>query len=413
MYLLDRSERRELRRQALAPWAVQVVSDLTELVGVEPDGVVVDAVGYSPQTMAELQAWGWEVYAVAEKVTWTLRRQLKEIPEVLGDAELVEYLAKTYPVASVAQASVAQANPDVAVAALETGPTQVESVHRKARLFVLAPLRTTGTGGGKTGLTFNLAAYAVQAGLRVLCIDLDPSGTLGNLANTHGHLSMTTEHWMHLYKQRSSERLTERTVSEHVERDERYGFAFVAAPGRQDVVPPQGLAWMIDQVSPYFDWILMDTHASFTETLREALLCADELILCGVHDPVQYPMYKDTIDLMTHPLLVGKSPEHLHIVLNRAYLGKQKQLELSEMERQLTVPVEIAIPEDPAYFMARSKHQAIAIEQPKAESAKAMKPLLDALVATSLSLQLPALVSPNPRRSVWGRILRKKAVSTH
>ncbi len=265
---------------------------------------------------------------------------------------------------------------------------------RRARIFAIGPLRNTGGGAGKTGFVFNFAAYAAKRGLSVLVVDLDPNGVFGTLADAEGELNVA--HWQHLMEQNPDAHLTERAVLDSVEHHPAFGFSLIAAAAKVSVISTEVLSWILTQTAPYFDLILVDSPSMWADPIVTMMQEADRLILIGLHDAAQYPHYKATLDLITNPAMrIGVPRERIRVIISRAYLGKNWDVEMEEISRQLNMPLSLIIPEDQRFYEYRENHKAIVLEKKNAEYSKAVIPWFDTQLAElrEVSQNLPAVAT--------------------
>ncbi|WP_245632920.1 AAA family ATPase [Alicyclobacillus kakegawensis] len=251
---------------------------------------------------------------------------------------------------------------------------------RRARIFAVGPLRNTGGGAGKTGFVFNFASYAAKQGFSVLVVDLDPNGVFGTLADAQGELNVA--HWQHLMEQNPDANLTERAVLDSVERHPVFGFSLIAAAAKVSVISTEVLSWILNQTAPYFDLILVDMPAMWADPIVTMMQEADRLILIGLHDAAQYPHYKATLDLITNPAMrIGVPRERIRVIISRAYLGKNRDVEMEEISRQLNMPLSLIIPEDQRFYEYRENHKPIVLEKRNAEYTKTVIPWFDTQLA--------------------------------
>jgi len=430
LVLFDDSTKASERLRNLAVYEPEHIRTIHELVGLAPHLILVDE-AVTPEAVKEVMDWGLAVCIFAQRVTVALRRKFPMVKDVVTDAKVLSYLEERFTPES--EQSTPVEDPvsirTNSATAIPVSPTQAivtpalsdqrPIAGRGGQVLGFVSLRSHGGGAGKTGVVFNYAAYAVKHGRKVLVIDLDPNGPFGVLAVAHQDL--TTEHWCNLMKQHQGATMTERAVLDNVERQEPYGFYMITSPSREDMIKKHELRWILEQTRPYFDLVFFDMPATWTGTTIEMMHMADEVLLFGQYDPIQYVEYKRSIPKVTNPLIGAMTKERLHVVLGRAYLGKNRDVELDEVKRQLGVENAMLIPEDPLFQQFRNAHKAIVLEKPSAECAKALLPWLKARMADErFNSNLPALYEPRGKIGLFQRLFRgipksskpsKKAVS--
>ncbi|SFV07018.1 AAA family ATPase [Alicyclobacillus macrosporangiidus] len=453
--LLDDSPSALERLQALAEYNPEHYRSILEVAGLHPDWVVVDE-DQGPEVVRELQdEWGLNTCVVAKRVTLQLRRRFPRVRYMVSDAQLIDFFAEqagtpeaTSDESGTSQASTTESKethseanhipgtgsvrkeasrPALSLGTLKRGATEESSakakssvtapkistaVHattesnasyssrqalrkrnRRAHVIAVGPLRNTGGGAGKTAFVFNFAAYAAKKGLKVLVVDLDPNGVLGTLADASGELNVS--HWQHLMLQNPDARMTERAVQDSVEYHPVFNFSLIAAAKRASVIPTELLSWIMTQTEPHYDLILVDTPSMWAEPIVTMMQEADRLVLVGLHDAAQYPHYKATLELLMSPTMnIGVPRERIHVIISRAYLGKNRDVEMEEISRQLDMPLSLIIPEDPRFYSYRENHKAIVLERQTSEYSRAVIPWFDAQLAELRggSQNLPALV---------------------
>jgi Mrp family chromosome partitioning ATPase len=426
LILLDDTAYAAQRMDVLATYQPIHCQTIHEVAGSVPDLILLDET-MSQEIANELVEWGLLVVILAERVTVRVRRKFSMVRDVVTVETVIAFIedrfsapAPTPPVGERASSETHKENEAAPLFHAETAATNAPTPtverqptptvnpplvlpprqtshlasNRGAKLVGFVPLRSNGGGAGKTGVAFNYAAYLAAGGKKVLAIDLDPTGPFKKIAEATQQL--TTEHWCNLMKQQQGGAMTERAVIDNVERQTTYGFYMISSSSRRSMIEKDQFRWILAQTTPFFDLIVFDLPATWTETSVEMMRNADELFIFGLYDPVQYEEYKRTIDEdITNPLIVGATRDRLSIFLGRAYVGKNEEEERAEVKRQLDVPHVIFIPEDPLFLHYRNEHQAIVIERTKAISAKKLLPWLEAQRANFVHADtIPALYEP-------------------
>lgn len=438
LLLFDHSTKSSERLLKLANYHPEHCRTLHEFAGFKPDLVLLDE-AMTPEIAKELIDWGIEVCILAERVTVALRRKFPMVKDMVTDGKLLAYLsdyfqlneeenevgqgvsdsvnesAATIPLTMTKMKKSPISSSQTSLANSPSPPVMVPprqeprpAFNRAAKVVGFVSLRSWSGSAGKTGVMFNYAAYATSHGKKVIVVDLDPGGPLGSLAEATQELNM--EHWGNLMRQRQNELMTERAVLDNVERQQRYGFYMIpSSKTSASMIEKEQFRWMLSQIKPYFDVVIFDLPATWTSTTFEMMRNADELFLFGLYDHHQYEAYKRTIEQITNPLNVGMTRDRLHTFLGRAYLGKNKDVELEEVKRQLNLEKVVLIPEDRLFFEYRDESKAIVIEHPKAESAKALIPWLESQMSDdAATAHVPALYEPkrNTKSGFLTRLFR-------
>ena len=430
--LLDDSIHASERMSILQKWQPEHAKSIRDIVGLTPDLVLIDE-GVTPETAQELMTWGLPVCLVTTRVSIAVRRRFPMVKDMVTNEQLQNYVQRHMSetedpsMDTTGPQSTEQVDPEMTpkadaeqvesmtVSVPATSPVvyttithdEDDSILRRAKIVGFVSLRSHGGGAGKTGVCYNYASYAAKQGRKVLLVDMDPNGPLGVLSSIESDLS--TEHWCNLMQQYQGKPMTERAVFDNIECQHPYGFYIIPAPSKESMISKEQFKWILTQVHSFFDLIIFDMPATWTITTIEMMRQADELILFGQYDPIQYLEYKRSIEKITNPLVVGLSRERLNVVLGRAYIGKNREIELEEVRKQLGVEQVIIIPEDPAFQQFRNDHKAIVVEKPSAHCAKAMLPWMQQQVnALSVKSNLPVPYAPSNKRGFLARLFGMK-----
>ena len=409
--LFDDSTKASERLRVLESYKPEHVRTIHEFVGLTPDLVLMDE-SATTETANELLEWGLALCLLAERVTIALRRKFPRVKDMVTDAQLLGYLQERYTAEYHNEVGTPETETRVETRVqVKTHPKQQEpnpkgsespavipsryrpsNTVRRAHIVGFVSLRDQSGGAGKSGVAFNYAAYTAKQGHRVLVIDVDPKGPFGKLSNaTQG---LTTEHWCNLMNQQQGASMTERAVYDNVERQQEYGFFTITSSGQHRMLEQSELRWILEQTAQYFDYVLFDMPAGWDLATLETMRVVDELLLFGQYDPFQYEEYKQSIQLVTNPLLSGITKEHITVVIGRGHFGKKWSIELEEVKNQLGVDQVLFIPEDPLYQQYRNQRKAVVLEHPSAPCAKAMLTLFETQITEKTSSNLPVLYEP-------------------
>lgn len=227
----------------------------------------------------------------------------------------------------------------------------------------------SGKGGvGKTTTTLNLGVSLGQLGKRVLVIDGDLA--MGNAATLMGLPQLPAT----LHDVLSGEK----RVTEAIYRVN--GISFLpSGPTLEGFLKssPRKLEGLVKELSPKYDFILLDTPPGVSRYSLAPLAAADEVLFILTPDPLALESTFKT-QLVAEALEVkGRG-----VVLNRmpksSFLGffrKPKVLGVGEIERRLGLKVLISIPEDPAVTECVMMRRMLVLRKPKSPAAKAIRKL--------------------------------------
>ncbi|WP_206922677.1 AAA family ATPase [Alicyclobacillus suci] len=408
--LLDDSIHASSRMNQLKGYKVEHCRTMREVAGMTPELVIVDE-ATTPEAVRELQEWGLSVCMVAERVTVSLRRKYPMLQDMVTMKSLLSYvkdhvstnkepveLKEADQVAATQEKTVSTSKEEHVVKTVAM-PSVIRPPVKGAHILGFLSLRNFGGGSGKTGVLYNFAAYAAEEGCKTLVVDLDPKGLFGYLAGSQQDL--TTHHWTNLMRQ-NPEGLSERAVFDNIELHEKYGFYMITAASREEMIRREEFRWILEQTRPYFDLILFDMPSTWEDTTLDLMQKADKLYMFGLYDQMQYVEFKKSIQSATHPLIGGTTTDKMVIMLGRAYIGKNREIEIEEVRKQLGVEHVFLIPEDPLFQRYRNQHKAIVLEKPAAASAKAMVPWLEQQLDLTIPVtNLPALYKPKKGVFEW------------
>lgn len=423
--LLDGSERFPNRLHLLGDrWEVRIASSPHEVVGLHPELLLIDeAMGLaSINEFSQLM----NTVVLANKVTIALRRNCKDVLDIITDDQLIDFVSERIAPTKQMEQYVPTAGTEVFTstpAASSVVPEYVESrqqlyvgaASRKAKIISYAPLRTTSGGVGKTTIAFNTAAYYASMGKKVLVIDLDPTGVMGDLAGVEG--AMNVLHWENLMQQKITT-MQKKGIMEATERVRKYNFQLIASPleEKQDTIDPEVLSFIFERVSMFFDVILLDIPAFMTPGVAAALKASDLVYLVGRRARPHYRRYKQGFDVYRSPFALGVRQENIRLILNFERNMKNVDIEMEEVGKQLHAPLTAILPYDEEVPEAEDSGEAVILEQPNSPFSRCLREVIEPL---SGSNNLPAIASPagppQKKESLWVRLgllkPKKRAVS--
>ena len=232
LLLFDDSTKVSERLRLLSEYQPEHCRTMHEFAGFKPDLVLLDE-AMTPEIAKELIDWGIAVCVMAERVTVNLRRRFPMVKDMATNANVLAYLADYFvsdeeeleeerTVEPISSATIVESAATTAPMSEKTDsrkssfnrqnamtpldPSIVISTrqesrsvsNRGAKIVGFVPLRGNGGSAGKTGVLFNYAAYMAARGKKVIVVDLDPGGPLGELSGATQDLN--TEHWCNLMR---------------------------------------------------------------------------------------------------------------------------------------------------------------------------------------------------------------------
>jgi len=227
----------------------------------------------------------------------------------------------------------------------------------------------SGKGGvGKTTTTVNLGTVLAGAGHRVAIVDTD----LG-MANLAGFVNLSPD-GPTLHDVLAGEASVADATYEVAERigaipsgTELSGFAETDATGLADV---------IDQLRPEFDYVLLDVGAGVSHESVLPLGIADETILVSTPEPASVQDVRKTVDLVER-----SGGDIAGLVLTRTRSGDK--VSYDEIAARLDLPLLGTIPEDDAARDSVYACTPLVVNTPDSPAAVAYRELAEALEGTA------------------------------
>jgi|YelNatPaOPRAMG01_1025707.scaffolds.fasta_scaffold19960_3 septum site-determining protein MinD len=232
----------------------------------------------------------------------------------------------------------------------------------------------SGKGGvGKTTLTLNLGVSLGQLGKRVLVVDGDLA--MGNAATLLGlyHPPVT------LHEVLSGEK----RVGEALYRAN--GISFLpSGPTLEGFLKaaPRKLEALVKELSPKYEFILLDTPPGVSRYSLSPLAAAQEILILLTPDPLalesalKVQTVAEALEVKVGGAVVNRVPRPSFLGLRRP-----RVLELKEIERKLGVGILASIPEDPAVTECAVMRKLLVLRKPKSPAARAVRALAARLAA--------------------------------
>lgn len=223
---------------------------------------------------------------------------------------------------------------------------------------------STKGGVGKTVLATNLAvAIASDTGKRVALVDLDLEfGDVGIM------LGIRPQHTIFDAAQ-AIDRLDAAMLAGYME-DHSSGIRVLLAPTRPEdaeSVSSTRVGQIIDLVRSEYDYVVIDTCPSFSETLLAALDRTDELLVVTMMDVASIKNTRISLQKLRQ---LGYDKGQIRLVLNRS--DSKVLLAASEVEDAIGGKISAHIPSDRIVPRSVNKGVPVVIEAPRTEVAKSM-----------------------------------------
>lgn len=235
----------------------------------------------------------------------------------------------------------------------------------------------SGKGGvGKTTTTLNLGVALGQLGKRVLVIDGDLA--MGNAATLMGLPQLPAT----LHEVLSGEK----RVGEAIYRVN--GISFLPSGPTLDGFlrsSPRKLESLVKELSPRYDFILLDTPPGVSRYSLAPLAAAGEVLFILTPDSLALESTLKT-QMVAEALEVKMGGAVLNRLPRPSFLGlfrKPKVLGVDEIERKLGLRVLASIPEDQAVAECVMMRKMLVLRKPKSPAAKAIRKLAVTLAGGS------------------------------
>lgn len=240
------------------------------------------------------------------------------------------------------------------------------SAEEGPQLGKLITVFSTKGGVGKTVLATNLAVALTDTGKRVAIIDLDLQfGDVGIM------LGLKPEHTLYDAIQ----------VFDRLDRDLLEGFMETHSSGVRALLAPTRpedaenisagrVGQIIDLVRANFDYVVIDTSPSFSETVLSALDRSDELYVLTMMDVASIKNTRISLQKLRQ---LGYDNGRVRLVLNRS--DSKVLLQPSEVEQAMGGKVSAHIPSDRIVPRSVNKGVPVVIDAPKSDVARSMRAL--------------------------------------
>jgi septum site-determining protein MinD len=263
---------------------------------------------------------------------------------------------------------------------------------------------TSGKGGvGKTTSTAALGAALARSGQRVVVIDFDVG--LRNLDLVMGAERRVVFDLIHVIQ--GAARLSQALI-----RDKRIDTLFLLAASQtrdKDSLSDEGVARVIAELQPSFDWVICDSPAGIERGASLAMRHADFAIVVA-NPEVSSVRDSDRIigllDSITDKAKRGETMEK-YLLLTRydpIRAGRGEMLCIDDVLDILCIPLLGIIPESKEVLQASNLGMPVTLHDPKSAPARAYH---DA--ARRLKGELVPLVVPSDKTTLLNKLFRRRA----
>lgn len=242
-----------------------------------------------------------------------------------------------------------------------SGPAAPAAEQHMAK--VLTVFSTKG-GVGKTVLSTNLAvSLARDTGKRVAIVDLDLD--FGDVAIMMG---LKPTHTMYDVVQ-AFDRLDADMLTGFMELHSSGVYALLAPVRPEDAegISAARVAQVLDLVRANFDYVVVDTCPSFTESVLAALDRSDEVYVITMMDVASVKNTRISLQKLRQ---LGYDNGHIRLVLNRS--DSKVLLEPSEVEQAIGGTIAAHIPSDRLVPRCVNKGVPVVMEMPRSDVAKSI-----------------------------------------
>ncbi len=202
---------------------------------------------------------------------------------------------------------------------------------------------TSGKGGvGKTTVTANLGVQLAKSGKRVILCDLDFG--LNNIDVVLGVEDLATFDVVDAVEGRCRPK---QALVQHPHYPNLYSLASNRISDRY--VSPQAIRLILENLSPQFDFILLDSPAGIDEGFHRAVACADEALLVTTPHISAMRDAGRVVDM-----LKGYRLSRIGLVVNMVKKDLVRRGEIltpEEISEALRVPLTAIVPEEEKIFL--------------------------------------------------------------
>jgi pilus assembly protein CpaE len=273
---------------------------------------------------------------------------------------------------------------------IQTGSMEMGDWTRRAT--VIAIFNPKG-GVGKTTIATSLASsLQLNNGQKVLLIDADT--VTGHVTTSLGleHVRTVADSWRDQAEGGDPESFIELAAAHPS------GMSVVSltsSPLHTDILEPQRVADAITAARPYFDFIVVDLHPSYS-VLNQAVFVKADRILVPVTPDV--PALRAAVQLRDVAIEIGVQ-DRLALIVNRANSG----VSVADMERTVGMPAMALIRSGGLLFVRAANEGRTVIEMyPRERVSEDFQALAERLVRTAVPTE-PAMVPAKAGFRLFGR----------
>ncbi len=263
---------------------------------------------------------------------------------------------------------------------------------------------TSGKGGvGKTTSTAALGAALAQSGKSVAVVDFDVG--LRNLDLVMGAERRVVFDFVDVIKGNAK-------LSQTLIRDRRIETLWLLPASLshdKDALTADGVAHVIDELRPKFDWVICDSPAGIERGAMLAMRHADAAVVVANPEVSSVRDSDRVISLLDTKTEKAEKGEKVvkHLLITRydgARAGKGEMLSVTDVLEILSVPLLGVVPECADVLRASNEGTPVVVNDPSSAAARAYHDAVRRLAGEDVPLTIPGDFN-----GLFGRLFRRKA----